>query len=111
MAAVHNLYIDQGSDFNAQVVIYDDNNAPWNLTGYTGSAKIRKSYYSSTSIDFTVSFSSVRTSGTVILELSSAQTSNMEHGRYLYDIVISNSINKKTRVIEGIVTINPGVTK
>ena len=111
MAAVHNLYIDQGSDFNAQVAIYDDNNSPWDFTGYTGSAKIRKSYYSSTSIDFTVSFSSVRTSGTVILELSSAQTSSMEHGRYLYDIVISNSINKKTRVIEGIVTINPGVTK
>ena len=111
MAAVHNLYVDQGTDFNAQITIYDDNNSPWNLTGYTGSAKIRKSYYSSTSVDFTVSFPSVRTTGSVILDLSSAQTSLMEQGRYLYDVVVISSSGKKTRVLEGIVTINPGVTK
>ncbi len=111
MAAVKHLYIDQGSDFNAQITIYDDNNQPWDLTGYTGSAKIRKSYYSSTSIDFTVSFSSVRTDGTIILDLTSSQTSQLEQGRYLYDVLITNSSGKKTRVIEGIVTINPGVTK
>lgn len=111
MAAAKNLYIDQGSDFSAQVTIYDDNNNPWNLNGYTGTAKIRKSYYSSTSVDFTVSFNPTRTTGIVILELSSAQTSSMEHGRYLYDVVIQNASGKKTRVIEGIVTINPGVTK
>ena len=110
MAAIKNLYIDQGTDFNAQITIYDDDNAPWNLTGYTGAAKIRKSYYSSTSVNFTVSFTAVRTTGTIILELSSSQTSALEQGRYLYDVVISNSSGKKTRVIEGIVTINPGVT-
>lgn len=110
MAAVKNLYVDQGTDFNAQITIYDDNNAPWNLTGYTGSAKIRKSYYSTNSVNFTVSFLAIRTTGTVILELSSTQTSAMEQGRYLYDVVLTDSSGKKTRVIEGIVTINPGVT-
>ncbi len=111
MASAHNLYIDQGADFNAQIQIFDDNNAPWDLTGYTGQAKIKKSYYSTSSIDFTVSFSNDRTSGNIILELSSQQTSQMEQGRYLYDVVITNSSSKKTRVLEGIVTINPGVTK
>jgi hypothetical protein len=110
MAAVKNLYVDQGSDFNAQITIYDDNNAPWNLTGYTGAAKIRKSYYSSTSVDFTVSFAVARNTGTVILDLSAAQTTLLEQGRYLYDVVLTNSSGKKTRVIEGIVTINAGVT-
>lgn len=110
MAAVKNLYVDQGSDFNAQITIYDDNNAPWNLTGYTGAAKIRKSYYSSTSVDFTVSFAVARNTGTVILDLSAAQTTSLEQGRYLYDVVLTNSSGKKTRVIEGIVTINAGVT-
>jgi hypothetical protein len=110
MAAVKNLYIDQGTDFNAQITIYDDNNAPWDLDGYDGEAKIRKSYYSSTSVDFTVSFPVIRTTGTVILDLTSSQTSALEQGRYLYDVVLTNSSGKKTRVIEGIVTINPGVT-
>lgn len=110
MAAVKNLYVDQGSDFNAQITIYDDNNAPWDLTGYTGAAKIRKSYYSTNSVNFTVSFAAARNTGTIILDLSSAQTTLLEQGRYLYDVVITNSFGKKTRVIEGIVTINPGVT-
>jgi hypothetical protein len=112
MASAHNLYIDQGADFNAQLQIFDDNNAPWDLTGYTGSAKIKKSYYSTTSVLFVVSFPVSRTSGYIILELSSTQTSEMEQGRYLYDVVLTNTTGgKKTRVLEGIVTINPGVTK
>lgn len=111
MASAHNLYIDQGADFNAQIQIFDDNNSPWDLTGYTGEAKIKKSYYSTTSVEFVVSFASDRTSGNIILELSSEVTSQMEQGRYLYDVVITNSSSKKTRVLEGIVTINPGVTK
>lgn len=110
MAAVKNLYVDQGTDFSVQLTIYDDNNSPWNLTGYTGQAKIRKSYYSSTSVNFDLSFPAVRTTGIITLELTSSQTSGMEQGRYLYDVVIINPSNKKIRVIEGIVTINPGVT-
>lgn len=110
MAAVKNLYVDQGTDFNAQITIYDDNNAPWDLTGYTGEAKIRKSYYSTNSVNFTVTFTTIRTTGIVILDLASAQTSTMEQGRYLYDVVLTNASGKKTRVIEGIVTINAGVT-
>ncbi len=109
MAAVHNLYIDQGADFSAEIGIYDDFNLPWNLTGYTGSAKIRKSYYSSTSVDFTVTVNT--NNGTVSLSLTSSTTVNMEQGRYLYDVVITSNGGVKTRVIEGIVTINPGVTR
>ena len=109
MAAVHNLYIDQGSDFSAEIAIYDDSNLSWDLNGYTGSAKIKKSYYSSTSVDFSVSVN--QGNGTVSLSLTSSTTSDMEQGRYLYDVVITSNGGVKTRVIEGIVTINPGVTK
>lgn len=111
MAAVKNLYVDQGSDFNAEITLYDDLNSPWNLASFTNvSAKIKKSYYSTNSVNFTASFGSDRTSGTILLVLSSSQTSSLEQGRYLYDVVITHSDNTKTRVIEGIVTINPGVT-
>lgn len=108
MAAVHNLYIDQGTDFSAEIGIYDDFNTPWNLNGYSGEAKIKKSYYSSTSYDFTVS---VGSSGMITLSMPATTTVTIEQGRYLYDVVITSAAGTKTRVIEGLVTINPGVTK
>ena len=107
MAAVHNLYIDQGADFSADIGIFDDFNTAWDLTGYTGAAKIKKSYSSSTSTPFTVS---VNASGTITLALTAANTSTLAEGRYLYDVVITSAGGSKTRVIEGLVTINPGVT-
>lgn len=107
MAAVHNLYVDQGADFTAEIGIYDDYNSPWELTGYTGEAKLKKSYYSSFSYDFVVTIGN----GIIILSLPSSITSVIEQGRYLYDVVITSSLGNKTRVIEGLVTINPGVTK
>lgn len=107
MAAVQNLYIDQGADFSADIGIYDDFNSPWDLNGYTGESKIKKSYYSSTSTPFTVT---VNANGTVTLALTAANTSTLSAGRYLYDVVITSAAGTKTRVIEGLVTINPGVT-
>jgi len=108
MAAVHNLYIDQGTDFSAEIGIFDDFNSPWDLSGYTGEAKLKKSYYSSTSYDFTVS---IGTGGSITLSMAAAITAGIEQGRYLYDVVIISSAGTKTRVIEGVATINPGVTK
>lgn len=108
MAAVHNLYIDQGADFSADIGIFDGFNTAWNLSGYTGAAKIKKSYYSSTSTPFTVSVNNA--AGTVTLALTAANTSTLAEGRYLYDVVITSAGGSKTRVIEGLVTINPGVT-
>ena len=40
MADSHNLYIDQGADFSADIGIFDDSNM-WNLSGYTGAAKLK----------------------------------------------------------------------
>ena len=108
MAAVHNLYIDQETSFSVDVGIFDDFNIAWNLTGYTGEAKLKKSYYSSTAHDFTVSLGS---NGKITLSMTSTTTTNIEQGRYVYDVVISSPGGTKTRVIEGLATINPGVTK
>jgi len=109
MAAVHNLYIDQGSDFTVQVGVYDDSNAAWDLTGYSAEAKLKKSFSSSTSTSFIANVSGTE-DGTVVLTLLASTTSTLEAGRYLYDVVVTSAGGTKTRVIEGIVTVNPGVT-
>jgi hypothetical protein len=109
MAAVHNLYIDQGSDFTVQVGVYDDSNAAWDLTGYSAEAKLKKSFSSSTSTSFIANVSGTE-DGTVVLTLLASTTSTLEAGRYLYDVVVTSAGGTKTRVIEGVVTVNPGVT-
>lgn len=109
MAAVHNLYIDQGSDFTVQVGVYDDSNAAWDLTGYSADAKLKKSFSSSTSTSFIANVSG-SISGTVVLTLLASTTATLEAGRYLYDVVVTSAGGTKTRVIEGVVTVNPGVT-
>jgi hypothetical protein len=35
----------------------------------------------------------------------------MPPGRYLYDVEITSSSGTKTRVVEGIVTVNPEITQ
>jgi hypothetical protein len=44
------------------------------------------------------------------LSLNSANTANIAAGRYVYDVVIKDSANTVTRVLEGIVNILPSVT-
>ena len=48
-SAVSNLLIYQGSDFNIDFTVENDNGTPFNLTGYTVACVIKKHYTSSTS--------------------------------------------------------------
>lgn len=108
MAQKVNLVIDQGSTFNTTFDIKDDAGAAIDFTGYTGSAQIRKHYTSSNAVNFTVSANS---SGVIILSLSSNATSNLSAGRYVYDVEMTAPGNTISRIVEGIVTITPQVTK
>jgi hypothetical protein len=111
MAAKANIVIDQGADFSTTVTVTDDAGDAVNLTGYTASGQIRKHYTSNTSIDFSISFGSPRTSGTVTLALSRDVTSAIESGRYVYDVEITSSANTRSRLVEGIATVTPEVTR
>ncbi len=106
---VFNLILDQYCDFSATITLTDVNGVPINLTGYTAAASMKKSYYSSTTFPFTVEFFD-RTRGIIKLKMTSAQTSLLQAGRYVYDVVITDTLLKKMRVAEGIVTVTEGVT-
>ena len=43
--------------------------------------------------------------------MTAANTANLTPGRALYDLLITSPAGVKTRVIEGIVTITPSVTR
>ena len=110
MAVLSNLSVDQGSDFSAEVVVEDSSGDVANLSGYTGAGQIRKTYSSTAFTAFGVVITNAA-QGLLTLTLSNTVTNAMKAGRYVYDVEITKTSNsEKTRVVEGQVIINPGVT-
>lgn len=110
MATKANLVIDQGSTYSTTLNLTDDNGDPLSLTGYQANSQIRKWYTSSNSVTFSTSINV--SSGAITLSLTSEQTNNMVAGRYVYDLEITEtSTNTTSRLVEGIVTVTPGVTR
>ena len=108
---VNNLVVNSGTDFSQTFTLEsNDNDSALDLTGYTVSAQMRKYSGSSTSTTFTSNIASPRTSGKIIISLTSNQTVDLKPGRYVYDVVVTRD-SVKTRVIEGMVLVREGVTR
>lgn len=109
MATKANLKIDQGADYSTSITLTDDDGEIITLNGYTGQGQIRKYYTSSTSYDFTVEVTA--NTGEITISLDANTSNNMAAGRYVYDVELTNDSGVISRVLEGIVTINPNVTR
>ena len=109
MATKANLVIDQGSTFSTDLTLTDENGDVMVLNGYTANSQIRK-WYTSTTPAATFATSINVESGQITLNLTSNQTSNLVAGRYVYDVeLVSNS--DVSRIVEGIITVTPQVTR
>lgn len=104
-----NVVIEQGTDFAATYTIKNADGSFLNLTGFTAESKIKKSYYTNTFTSFEVTFTN-RSNGLITLSMPAATSATLKPKRYVYDIVLTSPIGIKTRVVEGIVTVTPGVT-
>lgn len=104
-----NLIVDQGSTFESTITLTDSNNQLINLTGYSATGQLRKHYTSSNAVSFSVTLGGAN--GTLTLGLSSNATANIVAGRYVYDVELTYPSNNVSRVIEGIVTVTPQVTR
>ena len=110
MASIANLYIDQGTDFSITVDVTDSAGAVQDLTGYSASAQIRKTY-SSSSVSATFATSISEAAGQVTITLTDTQTNSIDSGRYVYDLIVTSGSGTITRVIEGQAIITPNVTR
>ena len=110
MAAFSELTIEQGATYNTTVNVEDDAGNAINLYAYTANSQMRKSYYSSTA--YTIGASVTGTAnGQITLSITAANTANLSAGRYVYDLKITSANNIVTRVVEGIATVLPSVTR
>lgn len=112
MATKANITVDQGTSFTTQIDLTDENDDPIDLSAYTATAEIRRWY---SSVDAAATFSTDTgpntAAGIVTLSLTANQTSNLEYGRYVYDVQVADASNTITRILEGIVTVSPRVTR
>ena len=108
MATKVNLVVDQGSTFQTSVTFNDENGNTINFSTYSGAAQMRKHFTSSNSVSFSVNMTS---NGVITLGLTANQTANLTSGRYVYDLEVTDSSNLISRLIEGIITVTPNVTR
>jgi hypothetical protein len=111
MASFVELYCDQGTDFSVNIDLTNNDGSVINVANYTFSSSIRKSYYSANvTANLAVTIDNVA-NGNVALSMNSATTANIKAGRYLYDVKMKDAANVTSRVIEGIITVYPQITK
>ena len=104
-----NIVIDQGTDFATTVSLTNSEGAQLNLTGMSAVSQIRKTFSSSNSVAFTTALEN--NNGTLTLSLNNATTSSLSAGRYVYDVELTDAAAVKSRILEGMVTVTPEVTK
>lgn len=108
MTTRNDIVINQGATFSTSINLVDAANNPLSLAGYTAASQMKRWYTSINSTTFTVAINA--TSGVIALSLPANVTANLVHGRYVYDVDLVDSANVVTRIVEGMVVVNPGVT-
>lgn len=111
MARNIDLYIDQGSDFLATFPpVTDTDGTAIDLTEYTVVSQMRRSYATLYAVQLGIDDSEFST-GIITVTLPSDETVGLVPTRYVYDITIQTpSTNIITKVYDGLITVNPGVS-
>lgn len=112
MAAYAELYLDQGTTFNNVINLTDDvTNAYINVAGYTVRSQMRRSYFSANaSANITCTITDAA-NGEITMSMTAANTALLKAGRYLYDLEVVDVAGNTSRILEGIITVTPEVTR
>jgi hypothetical protein len=112
MTAYVELYMDQGTTFNNIINITDDiTNSAVNISGYSITSQMRKSYYSANaSANITCTITDAST-GEITLSVPANVTANLRPGRYVFDVKSVDSANITSRILQGIITVTPQVAR
>jgi len=110
MAQFIELNLDQGADFSFDMNITNDDGTAKNVTNYTFSSSMKKSYYSTTTTANLTSTILDASNGLVRFAITAANNSTIKAGRYLFDIKQVDGSNNTSRLVEGLIIVNPRVT-
>ena len=112
-----NLSLTTDSDFSKIFTLENaETNSPTNLTGFTIASSIRKHPAAKRGEGFEATIINAA-AGKIRLGMSGIKSRQLADegffrtGRYVYDVVIADSASERTKVLEGTVLVNIGVTK
>ena len=109
-----NFVVDIGANFSANVVAYANGSSEsaLDLSGYSAAnGYIKKSYYTANVAAIFNVWIQDATSGIVNLTLDRANTIGLSPGNYVYDVMIQSPDAFRSRIVEGIITATPGVSR
>jgi hypothetical protein len=72
---------------------------------------MRRSYYSTNVSANIVCTITNAANGEITMSLGSSNTAAIKAGRYLFDIRTTDPFNVTSRILEGIITVTPEITK
>lgn len=101
------LTIDQGANFSVSIELLDANGDPIDVSAAEAEAQMRKHYTSTNSVSFTTEL----VNSELILSLTSTETQALVPGRYMYDVKIIFDDDVTDRIVEGVITVSPSVTR
>lgn len=114
IAGDYNINVQQGSTFERNITVTDEEGTPINFTGYTARMQIRPEVDSSTIFaDLTTENGLIVLGGvfgTIFLTINAVTTSLMTR-EGVYDLEIISSGGKIYRLLKGIVRIDHEVTR
>ena len=75
----------------------------------TAASQVRKTFTSSNATSFGTALAN--NNGTLTLSMNNSVTSALSAGRYVYDVELTDASGIKSRILEGMVTVTPEVTR
>jgi hypothetical protein len=105
------LFVDQGTDYQTNMDLKRDDGTPMSVAGYSFTGQIRKSYYSTNPTANLVITAIDAPNGNLSLTMNSSVTTNIAPGRYVYDVKMMDTSNVTIRIMEGIITVTPQVSR
>lgn len=103
------IYIGRGFDFDGTVVNFSDG-SPFDLTGYTVTAYLSRSFAASRETDG-IDITKVCTitdavNGAFSGEFLGSETKDLEVGDYILEVVIDNGVDKPLTVVQEVIPVS-----
>lgn len=110
-AGYQDLFIEQSTDFSANVTLQDAVGNPYNLNLFRVASQVKRSPYSANAVLTFVTTIADANNGIINLTAHANVTANISPSTYVYDVIMQDiASNTITRVLEGRIFMDPAVT-